>query len=127
MAPPAYSSSDMIRRSLGLIRPPPTCTKQARTLKLSPRSNMPSSKGKPTDPELREEIKEGKCFSAMHETRHNSQELTLSGRDQAGAEQVRRRRGPMGCVEGTRAESLAPRDDSLECSFANDHLLRLPS
>lgn len=55
----------MLRRSLELIRQPPTCTKQTRTLKLSPRSNMPSSKGKPTDPELREEIKEGECLSLL--------------------------------------------------------------
>lgn len=53
----------MLRRSLGLNRPPQACTKQTRTIKLSPLSNMPSSKGKPTDPELREELKEGKCFS----------------------------------------------------------------
>lgn len=58
----------MLRRSLGLTRPPPTCTKQTRTFKLSTRFNMPSSKGKPTDPELREEIKEGKCLSPMLQT-----------------------------------------------------------
>ncbi|KKY29483.1 hypothetical protein UCDDA912_g10598 [Diaporthe ampelina] len=30
---------------------------------------MPSSKGEPTDPELREELKEGKCFSLMPQSR----------------------------------------------------------
>lgn len=58
----------MLRRSLGLTRPPPTRTKQTRTFKLSPRSNMPSSKGKPTDPELREELKEGECLFSPLQT-----------------------------------------------------------
>lgn len=58
----------MLRRSLGLIRPPPTRTRYTRTFKLSPRSNMPSSKGKPTDPELREELKEGECLSHLPQT-----------------------------------------------------------
>ncbi|KAK7708091.1 hypothetical protein SLS64_006913 [Diaporthe eres] len=29
---------------------------------------MPSSKGKPTDPELREELKEGECLSPLLQT-----------------------------------------------------------
>lgn len=75
----------MLRRSLGLIRPPPTRTKQTRTFKLSPRPNMPSSKGKPTDPELREELKEGKRLSSMLQAWNKFTRLTLLDRDQAGA------------------------------------------
>lgn len=62
----------MLRRPLELIKPLPTCTKQTRTFKPSPIFNMPSSKGKPTDPELREEIKEGKRLTPPYQFGHAS-------------------------------------------------------
>lgn len=60
-------------------------------------ANMPSSKGKPTDPELREQLKEGNAptYEEMMLCK-----LMHQYRNQAGAQQVRRRRGPVGCLEG---------------------------
>ena len=69
-------------------------------------STMPSSKGKPTDPELREKLKEGSVPTYFyfitplykHGLRHVT-DLTPH-RDQAGTEQVWWRRGSMVCLEG---------------------------
>ncbi|KUI53647.1 hypothetical protein VP1G_10597 [Cytospora mali] len=60
---------------------------------------MPSSKGKPTDPELREELKDGKLNLTLYSSIRARYRLT-SDRDQAGAKQERRRRRTMVCLEG---------------------------
>ena len=66
---------------------------------------MTSSKGKPTDPELREQLKEGMSSPSLIFVYHSCVRFLTeaASRDQAGAEQERRWGGPVVGVEGVEA------------------------